>query len=111
LSTLGENTLCPTANFFVLIMLPLYRFRTISDKEGMIVAGKAANVNRKPLIFDPVAVGATAYRKDTAKGSAGQIVVGIEGLADSSTLQSSFMLGSRQSSRVTQLKLVPSQNP
>jgi hypothetical protein len=42
--------------------------RTISDKQGMIVAGQEANKNRKPLIFDPVAVGATSYRRETAKG-------------------------------------------
>jgi hypothetical protein len=42
--------------------------RTISDKEGMIVAGQEANRNQKPVIFDPVAVGATSYRRETAKG-------------------------------------------
>jgi thiamine-phosphate diphosphorylase/hydroxyethylthiazole kinase len=38
----------------------------------MIVAGQAANINRKPIVFDPVAVGATTYRKDTAKGKLSQ---------------------------------------
>jgi hydroxyethylthiazole kinase-like sugar kinase family protein len=33
----------------------------------MIVAGQSANLNKKPIIFDPVAVGATAYRQETAK--------------------------------------------
>jgi thiamine-phosphate diphosphorylase/hydroxyethylthiazole kinase len=34
----------------------------------MLVAGKAANVNKKPIVFDPVAVGATAFRRQTSKG-------------------------------------------
>lgn len=46
----------------------LVNFGTISDKQGMIVAGQAANKNRKPIVFDPVAVGATAYRANVAKG-------------------------------------------
>lgn len=46
----------------------LINFGTISDKQGMIVAGQEANKNLKPVIFDPVAVGATSYRRDTAKG-------------------------------------------
>ncbi|ORY33449.1 putative thiamine biosynthetic bifunctional enzyme [Naematelia encephala] len=45
----------------------LINFGTISDKEGMLVAGRQANVNRKPLVFDPVAVGGTAHRRDTSK--------------------------------------------
>lgn len=43
-------------------------FRTITDKEGMLVAGREANVNRKPLVFDPVAVGATSFRRTVSKG-------------------------------------------
>lgn len=42
--------------------------RTITDKQGMIVAGQAANQNLVPLVFDPVAVGATEYRKQVAQG-------------------------------------------
>jgi thiamine-phosphate diphosphorylase/hydroxyethylthiazole kinase len=34
----------------------------------MLVAGKAANVNKKPIVFDPVAVGATSFRRQTSKG-------------------------------------------
>jgi thiamine-phosphate diphosphorylase/hydroxyethylthiazole kinase len=34
----------------------------------MIVAGQEANKNLKPVIFDPVAIGATSYRRETAKG-------------------------------------------
>lgn len=47
----------------------LVNFGTIKDKDGMLVAGRAANINRKPIVFDPVAAGATAYRRDTAKGA------------------------------------------
>ena len=35
----------------------------------MLIAGKAANINKKPIVFDPVAVGATAFRRQTSKGS------------------------------------------
>ncbi|WWC91700.1 hydroxyethylthiazole kinase [Kwoniella dendrophila CBS 6074] len=45
----------------------LINFGTIDDKEGMQVAGRQANVNKKPLIFDPVAVGATSFRRETAQ--------------------------------------------
>ncbi|WVQ84483.1 hydroxyethylthiazole kinase [Cryptococcus sp. DSM 104549] len=63
----------------------LINFGTISDKEGMLVAGRQANVNRKPIVFDPVAIGATGYRQETSvellahwqptviKGNAGEI--------------------------------------
>ncbi|WVR07680.1 hydroxyethylthiazole kinase [Kwoniella sp. DSM 27419] len=63
----------------------LMNFGTIGDKEGMKVAGRQANVNRKPLVFDPVAIGATSYRRETSeellahwqptiiKGNAGEI--------------------------------------
>ncbi|EAL19255.1 hypothetical protein CNBH3540 [Cryptococcus deneoformans B-3501A] len=58
---------------------------TITDKAGMLVAGRQANINRKPIIFDPVAIGATPYRQETSvellshwqptiiKGNAGEI--------------------------------------
>ncbi|KAJ9123494.1 hypothetical protein QFC24_003708 [Naganishia onofrii] len=46
----------------------LINFGTIKDRAGMLVAGKAANVNKKPIVFDPVAVGATAFRRQTSKG-------------------------------------------
>jgi len=44
----------------------LVNFGTINDKEGMFVAGRHANLNRKPLVYDPVAVGATAFRRNTS---------------------------------------------
>ncbi|KZS98422.1 TMP-TENI-domain-containing protein [Sistotremastrum niveocremeum HHB9708] len=63
----------------------LINFGTISDKEGMLAAGHYANLERKPIVFDPVGIGATAYRRTTAnellntwqaaviKGNAGEI--------------------------------------
>lgn len=64
-------------------MLVLTVTRTITDKDGMLVAGQSfdlitathadslgreANVNKKPLVFDPVAIGATSFRRTTSKG-------------------------------------------
>ncbi|CAE6515447.1 unnamed protein product [Rhizoctonia solani] len=63
----------------------LVNFGTITNKAGMLVAGKAANKNKKPVVFDPVGVGATQFRRETAnellnswqasviKGNAGEI--------------------------------------
>ncbi|CAE6386637.1 unnamed protein product [Rhizoctonia solani] len=63
----------------------LVNFGTITNKAGMLVAGKAANANKKPVVFDPVGVGATQFRRETAnkllnswqvsviKGNAGEI--------------------------------------
>ncbi|KAF8335747.1 Hydroxyethylthiazole kinase [Cantharellus anzutake] len=44
----------------------LINFGTIGDFEGMLLAGEFANLNKKPVVFDPVAVGATAHRRSTA---------------------------------------------
>ncbi|KAE8539469.1 hydroxyethylthiazole kinase [Cryptococcus gattii VGV] len=44
----------------------LINFGTVTDKAGMLVAGRQANVNRKPIVFDPVAIGATPYRQETS---------------------------------------------
>lgn len=46
----------------------LVNFGTIQDKQGMLVGGRCANLNGKPVVFDPVAVGATAFRKETSRG-------------------------------------------
>ncbi|KAL7410375.1 putative thiamine biosynthetic bifunctional enzyme [Mrakia frigida] len=63
----------------------LVNFGTIKDIEGMLAAGYAANQNGKPIIFDPVAVGASDLRRSSAhellstwqptiiKGNAGEI--------------------------------------
>lgn len=36
------------------------------EVEAMIIAGKSANTNKVPVLFDPVGAGATAYRKEVA---------------------------------------------
>lgn len=65
----------------------LINFGTISDQQikAMLTAGTAANRNGKPIVFDPVGVGATTYRREGAqdmlnsvhfsiiKGNAGEI--------------------------------------
>lgn len=38
-----------------------------TEVEAMIIAGKSANENGVPVIFDPVGAGATAYRTETSK--------------------------------------------
>ncbi|KAI0727988.1 Hydroxyethylthiazole kinase family-domain-containing protein [Fomitopsis betulina] len=63
----------------------LINFGTIQNLDGMLAAGRWANVNRKPVVFDPVGVGATRYRQTSAdvllntwqttviKGNAGEL--------------------------------------
>lgn len=41
----------------------LINFGTLTSLEGMVVAGQYANQNGKPIVFDPVGVGATSFRK------------------------------------------------
>lgn len=45
--------------------------------EAMILAGKAANENGVPVIFDPVGAGATPYRTATARTIMGEVKVSI----------------------------------
>ncbi|ADU30605.1 hydroxyethylthiazole kinase [Evansella cellulosilytica] len=40
---------------------------TAEDVEAMFIAGQAANKNNVPIVLDPVGVGATSYRTETAK--------------------------------------------
>lgn len=73
----------------------LINFGTITNKEGMLLAGQFANEEKKPLVFDPVGVGATEFRRTTAaqllntwqasviKGNAGELAA----LADSKEVQ------------------------
>ncbi|GJE94913.1 Hydroxyethylthiazole kinase [Phanerochaete sordida] len=73
----------------------LVNFGTIQNLDGMLEAGRHANMNRKPVVFDPVGVGATAYRRESAqgllrawqatviKGNAGELAA----LADSAEVQ------------------------
>ncbi|KAF8585995.1 TMP-TENI-domain-containing protein [Ramaria rubella] len=63
----------------------LINIGTIANKEGMLSAGRWANINRKPVVFDPVAVSATNHRRmatrellndwqpSVIKGNAGEI--------------------------------------
>ncbi|KIM78882.1 hypothetical protein PILCRDRAFT_75085 [Piloderma croceum F 1598] len=63
----------------------LVNMGTVTDKEGMLLAGHHANLHRKPIIFDPVGVGATTFRRTVAnellnawqasviKGNAGEL--------------------------------------
>ncbi|KAH9949645.1 Hydroxyethylthiazole kinase [Amylocystis lapponica] len=44
----------------------LVNFGTIQNLDGMLAAGRHANLNRKPVVFDPVGVGATRYRRTAA---------------------------------------------
>lgn len=69
----------------------LVNFGTVTDKESMLAAGQFANDAKKPVVFDPVGVGATEFRRKTAaellntwqasviKGNAGELAA----LADS----------------------------
>ncbi|KAI0702932.1 Hydroxyethylthiazole kinase [Cerioporus squamosus] len=44
----------------------LVNFGTIQNLDGMVAAGFNYNQNRKPVVFDPVGVGATGYRRTSA---------------------------------------------
>ena len=44
----------------------LINFGTLDALDGMLAAGRYANQNGKPVVFDPVGVGATAFRRATA---------------------------------------------
>ena len=37
-------------------------------KKRTLMSGHEANINCKPVVFDPVAVGATSFRSETSKG-------------------------------------------
>jgi thiamine-phosphate diphosphorylase/hydroxyethylthiazole kinase len=44
----------------------LINFGTLDALDGMLAAGSHANQNGKPVVFDPVGVGAAAYRRAIA---------------------------------------------
>ncbi|KAI9067159.1 Hydroxyethylthiazole kinase [Trametes sanguinea] len=44
----------------------LVNFGTIQNLDGMLASGFNYNQNRKPVVFDPVGVGATQYRRTSA---------------------------------------------
>jgi hypothetical protein len=52
--------------------------------------GREANVNKKPLVFDPVAIGATSFRREVSKRKPTQPVSETE-----LNEQSSSRIGSR----------------
>ncbi|MDE8563514.1 hydroxyethylthiazole kinase [Anoxybacillus rupiensis] len=45
--------------------------------EAMLIAGKAANEQRVPVIFDPVGAGATPYRTETARKIVGELNIAV----------------------------------
>ncbi|KAK4054971.1 thiamine biosynthetic bifunctional enzyme [Microbotryomycetes sp. JL221] len=75
----------PTLSKFIGSLLLNLGTITEAQKTAHLVAGIEANINQKPIVFDPVGVGATEYRKRAAgdllsqvhmsiiKGNAGEI--------------------------------------
>ncbi|KAF8135557.1 Hydroxyethylthiazole kinase family-domain-containing protein [Boletus edulis] len=73
----------------------LINLGTVTDNESMLAAGRFANDAKKPVVFDPVGVGATGFRRKVAaellntwqasviKGNAGELAA----LADSEEVQ------------------------
>jgi thiamine-phosphate diphosphorylase/hydroxyethylthiazole kinase len=53
----------------------LINFGTLDALDGMLAAGSHANQNGKPVVFDPVGVGATAYRREIATSERVRIAV------------------------------------
>ena len=52
-----------------MVCLLLVRFRVdegSNERYIKLLSGKHANINRKPIVFDPVGVGATTYRRSSA---------------------------------------------
>ena len=54
----------------------LINFGTIGALDGMLAAGRHANQNGKPIVFDPVGVGATAFRRASAASESFPCLVG-----------------------------------
>ena len=52
----------------------LINFGTLDALDGMLAAGRHANQNGKPVVFDPVGVGATAFRRATAASEHHRVV-------------------------------------
>lgn len=71
---------------------------TITDEtlKGMLAAGTAANVHGKPVVWDPVAVGATAFRRETGQRECRQSAERREQRTGTLTLQSSCTRSSRR---------------
>src|SRR5436305_14567546 len=45
--------------------------------EAMVLAGRAANEHRVPVVLEPVCVGATRYRTETARWILGEVGVAV----------------------------------
>lgn len=43
--------------------------RVQNSASSLTLSGRYSNINKKPLIFDPVAVGATSFRRDIGQGA------------------------------------------
>jgi hydroxyethylthiazole kinase len=50
---------------------------TKEEIEAMMIAGKAANENGVPIIFDPVGAGATSYRTETSRNIVNELDIAI----------------------------------
>jgi hydroxyethylthiazole kinase-like sugar kinase family protein len=53
----------------------LINFGTLDALDGILAAGRYANQNGKPVVFDPVGVGATTYRRVTATSECLRVAV------------------------------------
>lgn len=83
----------------------LVNFGTVTDKDGMLLAGLFANSAKKPVVFDPVGVGATEFRRKVAaellntwqpsviKGNAGELA-SLAGSAEVSLVSVGFVVQS-----------------
>ncbi len=60
---------------------------------AMIIAGKAANENGVPVIFDPVGAGATSYRTRAAERIISEVKVDVVELAQKATKQLFYCFG------------------
>jgi thiamine-phosphate diphosphorylase/hydroxyethylthiazole kinase len=66
----------------------LLNLGTLSQAQthAQTIAGVAANWNGKPVVFDPVGVGATSYRRAAADGELVSVVGHVEGRGAALTL-------------------------
>jgi hydroxyethylthiazole kinase-like sugar kinase family protein len=64
----------------------------------MLAAGRHANQNGKPVVFDPVGVGATAFRRATAASECHHICCAVKKPLSlmGMSIQNYWMRGSRQ---------------
>jgi len=53
----------------------LINFGTLDALDGMLAAGCHASQSGKPVVFDPVGVGATAFRRSTTASERRRVAV------------------------------------